>query len=351
MADLRPKETPELFSQRKQDHIRLSLDPRTQAEGLSGLERVRLTHEALPELNFDEITTQQNLFGLSLSSPIFVSSMTAGHDSAERINTLLAKAVQERNWVMGVGSQRKELEPGHDASEWKNLRKQAPKAKLFGNLGISQVIRTETAQIQKLVDNLEAQALFIHLNALQECLQPEGTPDFRGGLAAIERVAKELKVPVIVKEVGCGLAQKTIQKLKEAGVAAVDVSGLGGTHWGRIEGYRSHQGSTLFEVANTFQNWGLSTIDSLLAAKKILKPEQIFASGGVRSGLDAAKLIALGAQMVGVAQPWMQAAIEGEEALQKKMDRFDYELKVALFCTGCANLEELRNKEGVVSWT
>lgn len=341
-------ETAELFESRKQDHIRIALDPRTQAEGLSGLERVRLTHEALPDFDFSEISLTKNIFDLELKAPLFISSMTAGNEKSSLINSRLSEAAQSRGWAMGVGSQRKELSKD-SANEWQEIRKRAPKAVLIGNLGIAQIISSTTDQVRRLVDNLEAKALFIHLNPLQEALQKEGTPNFKGGLKAIERVVRELNVPVIVKEVGCGLSQSTVERLNGVGVFAVDVSGLGGTHWGRIEGYRSEPGDLYYEASQTFKDWGLSTVESLLMAKEAPVKCQIWASGGVRSGLDAAKLFALNAEMVGVAKPMLEAALAGDKALAEAMEKFEFELKVAMFCTGVKNLSEFKQKR-VWSW-
>ena len=334
MEDFRKFENNQQFERRKSDHIRMALDPKNQTTGLSGFDQITLIHEALPDLNFSEIDLTTEIFGAKLKSPIFVSSMTAGHEKGFLLNTRLAKAASHKGWMMGVGSQRKELSDSTAANEWIAIRREIPDAMFVGNLGIAQVIQTPVSQIQKLVDSLEAKALFVHLNALQECLQPEGTPQFRGGLQALEKLVENLSVPVIVKEVGCGFSKSTLQRLESVGVFAVDVSGLGGTHWGRIEGERSKAGSALHESALSFKNWGTSTLDSLLFAKEILHKTQTWASGGIRSGLDVAKSLALGAHMVGVAKPLLEAAMLSQEEVEKLMDLFDYELKVALFCTG-----------------
>lgn len=332
------------FEKRKQDHIRIALDPRSQAEGLSGLENVQLIHEALPNLNFKEVDPSTSFFSKKTSAPFFISSMTAGHERGVEINSRLAKISAEKQILMGVGSQRRELADADARREWQEIRKQAPKALLLGNLGIAQVIRTPVAQVQTLVDTLEAEALFIHLNPLQECLQPEGTPEFRGGYGAIESLVKKLSIPVIVKEVGCGFSKETLQRLFNLGVYSVDVSGLGGTHWGRVEGYRSGQEDLLFQVAQTFEDWGLSTVESLLNAREIDEKIPVWASGGVRDGLQAAKLLALGADMVGIAQPWLKAALESSEALEALYEKLLLEVKIAMFCTGIANVKEFKTK-------
>jgi isopentenyl-diphosphate delta-isomerase len=337
------------FEQRKKDHIRIALDPQSQARGLTGLDNVRLTHEALPELNFSEIQISTSFLDQTLNSPIFISSMTAGHKDALHLNLSLARAAEARGWAMGVGSQRKELMLEEASREWKQVRAEAPLAVLFGNLGLAQVIRSPVSEIQRLIDNLGASALFVHLNSLQEVLQKEGTPDFHGGLAALENLCAVLEIPVIVKEVGCGFSKATLQRLCGTGVYAVDVAGLGGTHWGRVEGLRSEESDILFEAAKTFKDWGIPTVESVLSAVECKPDYKIWASGGVRSGLDVAKLIALGAEKVGIAQGLLEAALKGEKELDKVMQRLEYELKIALFCTGCQDLRTLSTKR-VWTW-
>ncbi len=333
------------FEARKRDHIRLSLSESNQATGESGLDRILLVHEALPDLNFNDVQIQQTSFKKKFTTPFLISSMTGGHNHSSKLNSLLAKASQERGWRMGVGSQRKELKDPAAAKEWRDIRKIAPKVSLLGNLGIAQLIQTKTDAVEKLVEALEADAMIIHLNALQEALQPEGTTDFKGGLKALERLAKALSVPVIVKETGCGFSKATLKRLKNTGVKAVDVSGLGGTHWGRIEGERAGQNSVQAEAAKTLGSWGISTVDSVLDAVDIRAKFEIWASGGVRSGLDAAKLLAMGANTVGFAKPVLEAAMDGEGALLQKMSVFEYELKTVLFCTGSKNIADLGLKK------
>jgi isopentenyl-diphosphate delta-isomerase len=346
------QESQSQFEQRKRDHIRIALDPRSQTAGQSGLDSIELVHEALPDLDYKEVDistsfvfkSAANSTALLLSSPIFISSMTAGHEKGHEINAALARLSDRRQILMGVGSQRRELDDSNAADEWARVRKQAPKALLLGNIGIAQLIRTPIDKIQRLVESTEAKALFVHLNPLQEVLQPEGTTDFRHGLVAIENLVKISGVPVIVKEVGCGFSVGTLKRLQETGIFAVDISGKGGTHWGRVEGYRSEDGSILNQVAETFANWGISTVQSVLNSHEARVNYEIWASGGVRNGLDVAKLCALGAAKVGVAKPFLQAALEGDEALENLLNRLEMELKISLFCTGSKNLKDLQGK-------
>lgn len=337
------------FETRKKEHLQIALSPESQTPHLAGFEKVRLRHEALPDLDFKSVDISSPFLQIPLKTPFLISSMTAGHGDAIRLNANLARAAESRGWMMGVGSQRRELFDAAAKAEWREVRKAAPRAVLIGNLGIAQVIQSPVAEIRALVDNLEAQAFFIHLNPLQECLQPEGNTDFSGSWRALERVVKELGVPVIVKETGCGLSEKTLCRLADLGVAAIDVAGTGGTHWGRVEGLRSPKGGLLAESAESFRDWGYSTLESLFFARKLTLKSEIWASGGVRSGLDAAKLIAMGSRKVGFAKPILEAALRGEEELIGTMSRFEFELKVAMFCTGYGRVDEFRDA-GVWEW-
>lgn len=340
------------FESRKRDHIQIALDPQVQSTMSTGLERIDLIHEALPDVDFAEIRLDAEFAGQTLRSPIFISSMTAGHENAGRINGALARLAQRRGILMGVGSQRRELEDPETSNEWLAIRAASPNAVLVGNIGIAQAIKAPLDRIRALVDRLQAAGLFIHLNSLQECLQPEGTPQFRGGLRAIEQIARALSVPVIVKEVGCGFSVETLRRLQNIGVYAVDVSGLGGTHWGRVEGRRLPAEDMRADCAEVFGNWGISTVDSMLNAEKAQVNYQVWASGGVRNGLDVAKLVSMGASMVGLAQPWLQVAMESDAIVDERLDRLadklDVELRTALFCTGCRTPAELRERR---RWT
>ncbi len=342
-------ESTDCFESRKQDHIRLALDAENEASGLSGFNQVQIRHEALPELDFDEVDIRQTVFQQELKTPFLISSMTAGHQAAASLNELLAIACEARGWMMGVGSQRRELFDESARKEWKAVRKKSPNAVLLGNIGLSQLVSGGAEPVERLVESLQARAMIVHLNALQEALQPEGTPQFRGGLKALEKLCRTLSVPVVVKETGCGFGPQTLQRLKEVGVAAVDVSGLGGTHWGRIEGARAKQDSVQSRAAQTFRNWGISTVDSMIFARESQGPFAVWGSGGVRSGLDAAKLFALGAQVVGFAKPILMAALEGANTLDQMMQTIEFELRLALFCSGCANISDLQTKD-VLRW-
>lgn len=339
------------FESRKSDHLKLALNPENQAQAGVALGRIRLVHEALPELDLRDVDLRARCLGFGAKTPFYVAGMTAGHASASRINRTLAEAALARGWVMGVGSQRRELDAVTEAEtgavdDWDSFRRDFDGLFLIANIGASQLARHPVDSIRRLVDGMGARALAVHLNSLQEALQPEGTPFFSGVTHALHRLCAALGVPVIVKETGCGFSEPTLRRLRETGVAAVDVSGLGGTHWGRIEGRRAPAQSVQAGAAETFADWGISTVESVRNAVRA-QISEIWASGGVRSGLDAAKLIALGAHRVGYAQPALHAALAGPAELDAWMARQEYELRVALFCTGSASVEALRLKKGV----
>ncbi|PWU20532.1 MAG: type 2 isopentenyl-diphosphate Delta-isomerase [Bdellovibrio sp.] len=322
------------FEARKQDHIRIALSEAVQTRAASGLDEICLLHEAIPDLDFSEVDLSSTFFGRRSPVPFYVSSMTAGHPEAPKINSILVRAASRRGWPMGVGSQRRELTDPAAAKEWRDLRRECPAAILLGNLGMAELIRARLEDIQRLVDHLEADAFFVHCNPLQEGLQAEGNPNYKGSYSALERVARALSIPVVVKETGCGFSRQTMERLKTSGVAAVDVAGLGGTHWGRVEGYRNPAGHLLHESAKNFADWGIPTVQSILWAKEVGGDFDVWASGGIRHGLDAAKVLSLGADRVGIAQPLLAAALQGEEQLDHLMSRFEFELRLALFCTG-----------------
>ena len=341
------------FEQRKQDHIQWALSPLSQSP-CSDLDYFQLRHEALPELDFNEVRLDKDFFGYKASSPFFISSMTAGHLAGEALNLRLAQAAKICAWPMGVGSQRRDLfEPA--MGEWQRLKQQSGHTCFFGNIGMTQVISHPPESILKLIESLEAKALIVHLNPLQEVLQSEGTPYFKGGLLALEKLCRASPVPIIVKEVGCGIDARTARKLHQVGVRVIDVAGRGGTHWGLVEGLRAkQQGDELrYESSQVFGRWGLSTLAALNSvqafAANAQPPLEIWASGGVRHGLDAAKLLALGAKAIGLARPLLLAANQSVEALVQKMKQLENELRIATFCLGYAHCSQL-NREDFYEW-
>lgn len=326
---------------RKSDHIRINLEEDTQFPRLTtGLENYRFTHNALPELNLSEIDTSSTLFGKRLNAPLLISSMTGGTDEAKRINSRLAEAAQEAGIAMGVGSQRVAIE-NPSVAETFNVRPIAPDILLFANLGAIQLnYGYGLDQCQRAVDMLEADALILHLNPLQEAVQPEGDANWTGLLAKIELVCKALPVPVIAKEVGWGLSEQVARRLVEAGVGGLDVAGSGGTSWSEVE---YHRAPTAFhaQVARSFADWGLPTTDSIIQCRRATSALPLIASGGLRDGIDVAKCIALGANMGGLAGPFLRAAANSVDAVQQEIAILTTQLRIAMFSASAANLELL----------
>jgi len=328
---------------RKNDHIRINLEEDVNFKSLStGLEQYRFTHNALPELNLGDVDTTVELFGRALQIPLLVSSMTGGTDRAERINRRLAEAVGTRGIAIGVGSQRAAIEdPALTESFY--IRPYAPDALIFANLGAVQLnYGYGLEHCRRAVDMVEADALILHFNPLQEAVQPEGDTDFSNLYAKVEAVCRALPVPVIAKEVGWGFSEENARRLAECGVAAIDVSGAGGTSWSQVEMYRAPTQARR-RIAAAFIDWGIPTAEAILNAKRGAFTLPIIASGGLRNGLDIAKCIALGAHLGGMAAPFLKAAVRSTEAVIETIDIIHAELKIAMFAAGISDMTALRN--------
>lgn len=330
--------TEELISSRKNDHIRINLEEDVKSSLSNGLEMYRFVHNALPEINFTEIDLSQRIFNKNVSIPLFISSMTGGTSQAYQINRILAQAAEQFGLAMGVGSQRAAIEDG-SLSETFNIRKIAPQILLFANLGAVQLnYGYGIEECKKAVEMIEADALILHLNPLQEAVQPEGDTDFSGLLKKIEHVCRNLPVPVVVKEVGWGISGGTAKKLIEAGVAAIDISGAGGTSWSQVERFRLTDKSAI-SVAEAFLDWGIPTAEALIDVRKTLSDVPIFASGGLKSGLDVAKTIALGANIAGMAGVFLRAAVVSLDQLMETITIIERIIRISMFATGSRNLK------------
>lgn len=336
----------EEFENRKKDHIQFALDQASQLSvNARGFSQIQLIHQALPEINFAEVHLGTQLLGHHFGSAHFISSMTAGHGQGFEINRRLAMAAEQKNWLMAVGSQRRELFDEGSKKEWSQIRTEAPHVKFLSNIGLIQLIENPAEQILKMVDSLDAIGIFVHLNPLQELFQNHHDVQFSGGLKALEKLVKLSKVPVLVKEVGFGISPRLARQLFEVGVAVVDVSGSGGTHWGIIESLRKAEDSVEKKSIEAFRDWGMTTAELLLKFQEEVLFHPVWASGGIRSGVDSAKCLALGARAVGIAQPLMKAAVVSQDEVLKVMDMFDFQLKVAMFCTGIKKYEEFLHKK------
>jgi isopentenyl-diphosphate Delta-isomerase len=332
---------------RKDDHIRINLEEDVRFPHLTtGFERYRLVHQALPELDLTEVDTRVSLFGKTLSAPVLVSSMTGGTQQAGQINRNLAIAAQERGLAMGVGSQRTAIETVETQATFR-IRDVAPDILLLANLGAAQLnYGYSVEECRRAVEMIEADALILHLNPLQEVLQAEGDTDWRGLAAKIAHVCSRLSVPVVVKEVGWGMSSRAALMAMEAGVQAIDVAGAGGTSWSEVEMHRAPT-ERLRRLARAFCDWGIPTAESLQAVQRVRAETgrtnvHIFASGGVRSGQDVAKAVALGAELVGLASPFLRKAVQSAEAVADEMEILADELRIAMFCCGANSLAGLR---------
>lgn len=326
---------------RKVDHIRINLEHNVDFPRLTtGLEKYRFMHRALPELNLEDIDTTVTLFGKTLNAPLLISSMTGGAEMAYRINTHLAEAAQHYNIAMGLGSQRAAIEDNALAYTYQ-VRQVAPDIVLFANVGAVQLnYGYGVDQCQRAVDMIEADALILHFNVLQEAVQPEGDTRFAGLLQKVETVCKNVSVPVIAKEVGWGFSVQDVKNLADAGVAAIDVAGSGGTSWSEVE---YHRAPTAFHarVARSFADWGIPTADAIRYAAEAAPNLPIIASGGLRDGIDIAKCIALGAKIGGMAGPFLKAADNSSEAVIELIREVTTQLKIAMLCSSATNLNEL----------
>jgi isopentenyl-diphosphate Delta-isomerase len=329
------------IGQRKADHIKINLEKDVRSALTTGLENYQFVHEALPELELNRIDTRLSLFGKRLAAPILISSMTGGTEDAEVINLRLAEAAQEMKIAMGVGSQRAALEHPEQAKTFQ-VRRVAPDILLFANLGAVQLnYGYDIDHCRRAVDMIEADALILHLNPLQEAVQDAGDTNFSGLAKKIEDVCKQISVPVIAKEVGWGISERTAKLLSDSGVSAIDVAGAGGTSWSQVEMHRAPDEFTR-QLAATFVGWGIPTADSILNVMKVVPEMTIFASGGLKDGLDIAKCIALGATLGGMAGQFLKAAAVSTENTVETMKLVMRQIEVTMFATGAGALNDLR---------
>lgn len=332
---------------RKADHIRICLDEDVQFhKNTNGLERYRFTHCCLPELNCSEIDLSTTFLGKSLGAPLLISSMTGGTEQARTINFRLAEVAQHYKLAMGVGSQRVVVENPQVADTFA-VRSLAPDIFLFANLGAVQLNYSYGVdQCLRIIDLLEADALILHLNPLQECIQPKGDTNFKGLLDKIKLLCVRMPVPVIAKEVGNGISAAMAQKLIDAGVSAIDVAGAGGTSWAKVESERALNEQQR-RLGLTFADWGLPTAECIIDIRAIAPEIPLIASGGLRNGVEIAKAIALGADIAGLAWPFLQAAADSTEAVDALVQLLIAEITTVLLCTGNATVSQLKHSNAL----
>lgn len=344
-------------SSRKADHLRLTATAAVERAAVANWHDIHLPHRALPEIDFDEVDTGIELFGYRLRLPLLISSMTGGHPDAEQVNATLARAAERFGLGMGLGSGRAMLANPELTRTYAIARREAPTALLYANIGAPQLIPQRdrpaysSRDLLPLIEVLGAGALAIHLNFLQESIQPEGDMRARRCLEAIRRLCAELPVPVLVKETGAGIGPTEVRALADAGVDAVDVSGTGGTSWAAVEARRAEERGDTARAAlgEQFATWGIPTPVALRQSRGLGVP--LLAGGGIRSGLEAAKAIAMGAVAVTVARPLLEAALQGDAAVEAWIKQFDLELRTAMFLTGSRTITDLQRVMPVLTGT
>ncbi len=335
-----PSDSPDIVD-RKAEHIRINLEEDVAAKGVTtGFERYRFVHRALPEIDLESVSLETAFLGRRLRAPLLFSCMTGGTSRARQINRTLAAAAQRHGVAMGLGSCRVLLEHPEVLPTFA-VRDLCPDVPLLANLGAVQLnLGVGTAACRRIVDLLQADALVLHLNPLQEALQPEGDTCFAGLLGRIDALCAALEIPVIVKEVGWGIAPDLVAALFEAGVAAVDVAGAGGTSWSEVERHRITD-PVRARVAAAFADWGLPTADAIRLARQAAPEGTLIASGGIRGGVEVAMAIALGADLVGSAGSMLRAAADGEETLDAAVTEITDTLRITMFCSGAPDLDSL----------
>jgi isopentenyl-diphosphate delta-isomerase len=332
---------------RKADHLRICLEDDVNfRETRTGLEHYRFRHCCLPELDLAEIDLSTSFLGKSLGSPLLISSMTGGTDQAKLINQRLAEVAQAQGLAMGVGSQRVAVE-NPDLSHTFDVRSQAPDILLFANLGAVQLnYGYGVDQCQRAIAMLEADALILHINPLQEAVQSRGDQNFKGLLDKIQRLCYLIPIPVIAKEVGNGISGEMARRLIDVGVQAIDVAGAGGTSWANVEGKRA-QDIRQRRLGALFSDWGLPTADCLVQVRSQAPDIPLIASGGLRNGLDIAKTLALGADLAGLATPFLKAAADSPDTLNQLVELLNSELATVLFCTGNRTIKDLQRSNSL----
>jgi isopentenyl-diphosphate delta-isomerase len=334
-----------MIHERKHDHVEISLEKPVESRISTGFDDIIPVHRCLPEINLDKIDLSQPFFGKTLKAPLVISGMTGGHDKAKKINENLAIAAQELGVALGVGSQRAGIENKELVHTYSVAREAAPEAFLIANLGAVQLVSEYGVnETRAAVEMIEADALAVHLNPLQEAIQPEGDRDFKGCLEGISRL-RELEVPIIAKETGAGISRADALSLKKAGVAGFDVGGLGGTSFAAVEFYREGVNK---ELAKSFWDWGIPTAASaieVLASTKL----PVICAGGLRSGIDVAKALSLGSVAAGMALPFLEAAVKGPEAVEDKINQVLLELRTAMFLMGAEDVKSLLKSDILIT--
>lgn len=328
------------ISKRKSDHVELCANGSVNYQKSTGFERYDFVHNAIPEVDFDSVDTSATLLGRTFSFPVFISSMTGGYTKAGAVNAIIAEFCEKNNLPFGVGSQRIMVEKPETARSFSIVREKAPNAFIASNIGGCQLIGGMSSNdINKIIESIRADAIIVHLNVLQELMQPEGDRHFKGIVEGIDNLVQSVTIPVIVKETGAGISGETAGKLIKMGAKVIDVAGAGGTSWAKVENLRDEEN----ELKWAFNDWGIPTADCLVnMPSKETFGYELIASGGIRTSFDMLKSLCLGANLAGVAQPIIKAIIEeGQDGLYKLFGQWRYQFKVAMTLLGCDSIRKL----------
>jgi isopentenyl-diphosphate delta-isomerase len=338
------------IQERKLNHLRISLEEDVQGDVPTGFNDVRLIHRPLPELDLKEVDPSIDFFGKRLSAPLIISAITGGTKEAKEINLKLAKIAEKKRIGLSVGSQRVAIDHPETMETFSIVRETAPNTLIIGNIGCPQLAKGwGVEEIKKSIDMLDADAMGLHMNPLQEAIQPGGDTDYRGILEKIQIITSSIEKPIIMKETGCGISYEDALALEKAGVRGLEIAGLGGTSWSAVEYHIAKEAGKKDQeyLGQALWNWGIPTAISVIetSMKTSLK---IIASGGIRTGAEMAKSIVLGGNAVGIAKPFLEKAVEGEENLEEYVDFLIQELKVVMFLIGAQNVNELSKKPAVI---
>ena len=335
----------DVIGERKADHIEVCLKEDVKSKKVStGFEEIHLVHRAIPEIEREKVDLSTTVFGYKFSAPVFVGAMTGGTAKATKINAAIAEAVEKLGLGMGVGSQRIAIDNPKVAHSFSVVREKAPTAFILANIGGPQLVgKYGVKEAKKAVEMVKANALAVHLNALQEAVQPEGDTNYSGLLRKIGEVAQALDVPVVVKETGAGICAEDAAMLAAEGVAGIDVAGVGGTSWAAVEYYRAKVRKDGFSqrLGETFWDWGIPTAASLVEAVQSVDVP-VIASGGIRNGIDAAKALALGASLASATYPFLGPATNGSEDVKKALQLMVGEVRNAMFLVGANSIQKLQ---------
>jgi len=332
------------IKKRKLSHIRVSLEENVETDILTGFSDVQLIHRSLPEINLDEVSTETVFFGKKLAAPLIISALTGGTEEAAKINATLAEVAEAKQIGISVGSQRIAVTEPNTAPTFSIVREKAPTTFVMGNLGCPQLsLGWGVKEAKYCVEMIEADTLALHMNPLQEAVQVDGDAVYRGVYDKIRELADNIDVPLIMKETGAGVAWEEAVKMEKAGASGIEVSGVGGTSWSAVEHYiaKEREKREMEYLGKALWNWGIPTVVSVVeTTQKTSLP--VISSGGVRTGVDIVKSLALGAEVGGIAKPFLEKAMMGKEALEEYVDNIIREIKVVMFLLGARDVSELK---------